>query len=89
MPISYLKKIGVAEGFKVFCDWTKLRLNDQDNKLLSTARLVFLSKTNKEIIKDHTEYRCLAVQPTFIRILEHIVFSQVDRKKIIETQYDE
>ena len=64
-------------------------MTERENALFSTARLVFLSKSNKEIVKDHKEYRCLAVQPTFIRILESIVYDNIDTNMITESQYAE
>ena len=68
----------------MFCQWTNRRLNESDNNLVSTARLVFLSKTNKETIENHKQYRCLAVQPTFVRILESIVYDNLNIEAINE-----
>ena len=85
MPVNYLRNIGDQKSFKFFCDWTTGKLSDHENKILSIARVVFLSKTKKEIIKDHSEYRCLAIQPTFIRILEQIAFKRISRNKITKT----
>ena len=61
LPLNYFKKIGIQRSYKMFCDWSTLKLSKRENDLLSTARVVFLSKTNKEIISDHSEYRCLAI----------------------------
>ena len=61
LPTSYLKRLGYQHAFKLFSLWTSKQMTETENALFSTARLVFLSKSNKEIIKDHKEYRCLAV----------------------------
>ena len=72
--------MGYLNAFREFSNWTNKRLSDDDNILMSTAKLVFLSKTKSEIVTDHKDYRCLAVQPTFIRILEGIVFARINHK---------
>ena len=61
LPAQYLKKIGTQKAYKLFCDWTNLRLTEEENLIMSTARLIFLSKTKKEIIEDPSEYRCIAI----------------------------
>ena len=62
-------------------------MNESHGNLLGTARVVFLSKTKSEIAKDHKSYRCLAVQPTFIRILEDIVYRKLNHKLIRLCQF--
>ena len=62
-------------------------MTETENRIYSTARVVFLSKNKKEIIDDHKDYRCLAIQPTFIRILESIVYDSLNVEKITLCQY--
>jgi len=47
---------------------------------------VFLSKIKQETIERQDQYRVLAVQPTMIRILEAIVYDNIDKAKIFECQ---
>ncbi len=62
-------------------------MSEQENNIFSTARLTFLSKIKKETIQKHDQYRCLAIQPVFIRILEAIVFSNINKKQIQDCQF--
>ena len=82
IPLRLLKRLGRQSAFRLFSQWTNKRMKDTDNELMSTARVVFLSKNKKEIIDNHKDYRCLAVQPLFIRILENIVFNNINHDKI-------
>ena len=82
IPLRLLKRLGRQPAFRLFSQWTNKRMKDTDNELMSTARVVFLSKNKKEIIDNHKDYRCLAVQPLFIRILENIVFNNINYDKI-------
>ena len=78
LPISLLRKIGYQKTYHLFCQWTNKKLNEEENNLLSTARMVFLSKNNQSIAYSHKDYRVLAVQPMFIKILESIVYKDID-----------
>ena len=49
--------------------------------------MVFLSKVKSEIVKSHDDYRTLAVQPLFIKILENIVWNKIDHNKILKCQF--
>ena len=79
MPISYLRKLGTQEAFRFFCKWTSKQLSEKDNLIFSTARLTFLSKNKKETVQAHNQYRCLAIQSSFVRILEYIVIKKIRR----------
>ena len=61
LPVCALRKISYVEAYKYFSQWVSLQLNEETNNIVSTARLVFLSKTKSEIAKSHKDYRCLAV----------------------------
>ena len=61
MPVLALKRIGETKAFYNFSQWINLRLSKEDNTLVSTAKVVFLSKVKKEIVTSHSEYRILAV----------------------------
>ena len=71
----------------MFAKWCSMQYDTSIMNTLSTAKMVFLSKTNSEIINDHSEYRTLAVQPLFIRILENIVWNKIDHDTIAASQY--
>ena len=34
LPICYLKKVGIQKAYKLFCDWTQLRLPEEQNRIL-------------------------------------------------------
>ena len=82
VPIKLLKRLGRQKAFQVFSNWSNLRLKKKDNEIMSSARVIFLSKTKKEVVEDHKDYRCLAVQPLFIKILENIVSNKMNKDKI-------
>ena len=45
LPASALRKLGYIEAYKEFSKWTSLRLDKKENDVMTTARVVFLSKT--------------------------------------------
>ena len=85
---SHKKRMGPRDSFKVFSQWTNKKLSKTLNEKISTAKLIFLSKTGSEIAKSHKDYRCIAVQPTFVRIMEDIVIKRIDKRRIELTQFE-
>ena len=71
--------MGYLNAFKEFSDWTNRRLSDDDNILLSTAKLVFLSKTKNEVFQLLKK----TIRPEFLnRIDEVSMFEPLNRESI-------
>ena len=87
LPIKLLKRIGRISAYRMFCNWTTKKLDEKTNNILTTARLVFLSKTKSEVVNNHSAYRCLSIQPTMIRILERIILMNINKRKIGTNQF--
>ena len=82
MSASAVRRLGKITAYKYFCQWTNKRLDKKDNDLVSTARITFLSKTGNEVVSSHKDYRVLAIQSTFMRILECLIMNQVNHEKV-------
>ena len=61
LPANALRRLGYTYAYKEFSQWTSLRMSKQVNDLMSTARVVFLSKTSQEVVDSHKSYRCISI----------------------------
>jgi len=61
LTVKFFKRIGLGSAYQMFLRWCGNNHDEETMRLLSTARMVFLSKTNSEIINNQNEYRTLAI----------------------------
>ena len=40
-------------------------------------------------MSNHKSYRCISIQPTYVRLLESIIMRRVNMEKILSSQYHE
>ena len=70
LTVKCLRRMGYKMAFPLFNKWINGSLDKYDLTLLSTARLIMLSKIKNQITVELDDIRYIAVQPLMIRILE-------------------